>query len=139
MGFRYRKSINLGGGARISLSKSGIGASMGAKGFRVTKKAGGGIRTTASIPGTGISYVSESGKRTAAAQSAAGAPNYRFFSFMLRALSIPLIGLGALIALIEPSAGLLSIAGGAACWMAATHYKKLHKQGQAQIKAIGNL
>ena len=26
MGFRYRKSINLGGGFRINLSKSGIGA-----------------------------------------------------------------------------------------------------------------
>lgn len=127
MGIRIRKSINLGGGARLNISKSGIGASVGAKGFRVTKKAGGGIRTTASIPGTGISYVSESGKKTAAAQSAAGAPSYRFFSFMLRALSIPLIGLGALIALAEPSIGLLSVAGGAVCWMAATHYKKKYK------------
>lgn len=27
MGFRYRKSINLGGGFRINLSKSGIGYS----------------------------------------------------------------------------------------------------------------
>ncbi len=32
MGFRYRKSINLGGGFRINLSKSGIGYSWGVKG-----------------------------------------------------------------------------------------------------------
>lgn len=57
MGFRYRKSINLGGGFRVNLSKSGVGYSFGGKGFRYTKKAGGGIRTTASIPGTGLSYV----------------------------------------------------------------------------------
>ena len=37
MGFRYRKSINLGGGFRINLSKSGIGYSWGVRGYRVTK------------------------------------------------------------------------------------------------------
>jgi len=59
MGLRFRKSINLGGGARLNISKSGIGYSMGTKGFRATKTSRGSIRTTASIPGTGISYVSE--------------------------------------------------------------------------------
>lgn len=39
MGFRFRKSINLGKGFRINLSKSGIGYSVGGKGFRLTKKA----------------------------------------------------------------------------------------------------
>ena len=47
----------------MTFSKSGIGGSVGVKGFRVTKKAGGGIRTTASIPGTGISYVSDFGSK----------------------------------------------------------------------------
>lgn len=61
MGLRYRKSINLGGGFRINLSKSGVGYSWGTKGFRVGKTASGRTRTTYSIPGTGISYVSESG------------------------------------------------------------------------------
>ena len=60
MGFRFRKSINLGGGARLNFSKSGIGFSFGTKGARVTKKAGGGTRTTLSVPGTGISYVEDS-------------------------------------------------------------------------------
>lgn len=65
MGFRFRKSINLGG-LRINLSKSGVGYSVGGKGFRFTKKAGGGTRTTTSIPSTGISHVTEtsSPKRT---------------------------------------------------------------------------
>ncbi|QNU65895.1 DUF4236 domain-containing protein [Ruminiclostridium herbifermentans] len=62
MGFRYRKSINLGGGFRVNLSKSGVGYSWGTKGYRVTKKAGGGTRKTYSIPGTGLSWTSDSGK-----------------------------------------------------------------------------
>ena len=62
MGFRFRKSINLGGGFRINLSKSGVGYSWGVKGYRVTKTPKGRLRTTASIPGTGISYVNEIGK-----------------------------------------------------------------------------
>lgn len=39
MGFRFRKSINLGGGFRINLSKSGIGYSFGVPGLRYTKSA----------------------------------------------------------------------------------------------------
>ncbi|MBR2526159.1 DUF4236 domain-containing protein [bacterium] len=60
MGFRFRKSINLGGGFRINLSKSGIGYSFGTKGMRWTKLCNGRNRSTYSIPGTGIAYISES-------------------------------------------------------------------------------
>ena len=59
MGFRYRKSIHLGGGFRVNISKSGIGYSWGVKGYRVTKTARGTTRRTVSIPGTGISFVDE--------------------------------------------------------------------------------
>lgn len=71
MGWRYRKSINLGGGFRVNLSKSGIGYSWGVKGYRITKTADGRTRHTASIPGTGISYVEEHGKKRPAASSSA--------------------------------------------------------------------
>ncbi|MGN0961714.1 MAG: DUF4236 domain-containing protein, partial [Christensenellales bacterium] len=55
MGWRFRKSINLGG-FRINFSKTGIGYSFGDAGLRYTKKANGGNRITSSIRGTGISY-----------------------------------------------------------------------------------
>ena len=61
MGIRFRKSINLGSGFRINLSKSGIGYSWGGKGFRYTKTARGSNRSTYSSPGTGIAYIEESG------------------------------------------------------------------------------
>jgi hypothetical protein len=63
MGFRFRRSINLGGGFKINLSKSGIGYSWGTKGYRISRTARGTTRRTYSIPGTGISYVDESGSR----------------------------------------------------------------------------
>lgn len=63
MGLRLRKSINIGGGFRVNISKSGIGYSWGIPGYRITKTATGRTRTTASIPGTGISYVHERHKK----------------------------------------------------------------------------
>lgn len=76
MGFRFRKSINLGGGFRVNLSKSGVGYSWGTKGLRVTKTAKGKGRVTASIPGTGISYVAENSfkKKVAQKQETSQAP-----------------------------------------------------------------
>lgn len=76
MGFRYRKSINLGGGFKINLSKSGIGYSWGTKGFRVSKTARGTTRRTYSIPGTGISYVDETGSRSGN-RNRSGGNNFR--------------------------------------------------------------
>jgi len=59
MGLRFRKGINIGGGFRINLSKTGFGYSWGIPGARFTKTATGRNRATLSIPGTGISYVKD--------------------------------------------------------------------------------
>lgn len=77
MGFRYRKSINLGGGFRINLSKSGVGYSWGTKGYRITKTAKGKIRSTTSIPGMGISYTKEYGGRK---QNSVPDENYNYYN-----------------------------------------------------------
>lgn len=63
MGYRFRKSINLGGGFRINLSKSGIGYSWGVPGMRYTKLANERERYTYSIPGTGTSYVEDTSSK----------------------------------------------------------------------------
>ena len=57
MGFRFRKSFKAGP-FRATLSKSGISTSVGVKGARFTNRADGKKQTTATIPGTGISFVS---------------------------------------------------------------------------------
>ena len=55
MGFYYRKSVNLGP-FRVNLSKSGLGYSVGGRGFRVGTTSRGRKYTNFSIPGTGIGY-----------------------------------------------------------------------------------
>ena len=59
MGLRFRKSKKVGP-FRVNISQKGVGWSVGVPGLRYTKKAGGGSRVTASVPGTGLSYVKES-------------------------------------------------------------------------------
>ena len=61
MGFRFRKSVNVGP-LRVNASKSGLGWSVGIPGARYTKMANGRSRATASIPGTGLSWVEETKK-----------------------------------------------------------------------------
>lgn len=72
MGFRFRKSVNFGP-LRINASKSGVGWSAGVLGFRYTKKSNGGTRTTVSAPGTGMSYVKETGARKGRTVNTGGA------------------------------------------------------------------
>lgn len=132
MGMRFRKSINLGGGARLNFSKSGIGASVGGKGFRVTKKAGGGTRTTISAPGTGISYTEDSRRSgEAGAKSAVSAvpasPNYLLFWILWRVLSTIMIAASLLLMIVEPWIGLVALALGALEWKLGSSYKRKHK------------
>lgn len=57
MGLRFRKSITLFPGVRLNLSKSGVGVSAGVPGLRGSINTSGRATATASIPGTGLSYV----------------------------------------------------------------------------------
>ena len=83
MGFRIRKSWGAGP-FRFNLSKSGIGGSIGVKGARLTRTANGRTRSTLSIPGSGISYVTESsGKRRKKSKAAPNEAelNDKFFGY----------------------------------------------------------
>lgn len=55
MGFRFRKTVNLGKGVRFNISKSGVSTSIGPRGSSISfgKR---GTYANLGIPGTGISY-----------------------------------------------------------------------------------
>ena len=55
MAIRFRKSIKLMPGVRVSLSKSGISGSLGVNGARVSVNSKGQVRGTAGLNGTGLS------------------------------------------------------------------------------------
>lgn len=61
MGMRFRKSASLGGGTKLNISKSGLGISSGVGNVRKSVNSSGRTRTTASAPGTGISFTKERG------------------------------------------------------------------------------
>jgi hypothetical protein len=61
MGWSWRKSVNFGP-FRVSLSKSGVGYSIGGGGFRTGVRPNGRRYTRVSIPGTGIYHTSTPGR-----------------------------------------------------------------------------
>jgi tetratricopeptide (TPR) repeat protein len=60
VGFRLYKSVSLGKGVRLNLSKTGVGISAGIPGLRYSVHSSGRRTKTASLPGTGISYRQDS-------------------------------------------------------------------------------
>ena len=56
MGMKFRKSVKLGCGVRINFSSSGIGYSIGTKGFRTTISPHRRVTSRITIPGTGLYY-----------------------------------------------------------------------------------
>ena len=61
MGMRFRRSIGLGPGVRLNLSKTGIGISAGVKGARYSVHSSGRETTSARLPGTGVYYMKQTG------------------------------------------------------------------------------
>ena len=65
MGFRFRKSKQILPGVKLNFSSKSVGVSLGGKHARVSLNSSGRKTYSASIPGTGISYVKTSkGKQT---------------------------------------------------------------------------
>lgn len=56
MSFRYRKSISLGMGTRLNISKTGIGISGGIPGARTSVHSSGRRTTSVGVPGTGMYF-----------------------------------------------------------------------------------
>jgi len=58
MGFTYRKSVSIGP-FRVNVGRSGVGYSVGGKGFRTGVSSQGKRYSTFSVPGTGLGYRTE--------------------------------------------------------------------------------
>lgn len=134
MGLRFRKSFKVGP-FRTTISKSGISTSIGGKGARVTKTANGRTKTTLSIPGTGISHVSESSssknKRVNATTSKISAPsniNMGVVHVLLMFIGILMVALGVFLMLALPIVGIVAIGIGVIEIIVSKRIKKKMKQ-----------
>jgi hypothetical protein len=63
MGFRFRRVFPIFGGARVNLSKRGVGASWGIPGFRFGVAADGRRYLWIGVPGSGFYYVKYFGRK----------------------------------------------------------------------------
>lgn len=79
MGFRMRKSFKVMPGVRMTVTPRGVSSSVGSKYARVSAHSSGRVTKSASLPGTGVSYVKTSGgkRRSASATSRPTAPTQR--------------------------------------------------------------
>lgn len=59
-GIRFRRSLKIAPGIRLSVSKTGLGLSAGVRGARYSLHSSGRRTTSLGIPGTGLSYVESS-------------------------------------------------------------------------------
>jgi tetratricopeptide (TPR) repeat protein len=64
MGFRLYKSVKLGKGVRLNLSKTGVGISAGVPGARYSVHSSGRTTRTVGVPGTGVSYRSSTSSKS---------------------------------------------------------------------------
>lgn len=69
MGFRFRKSKKILPGVRLNFSNKSVGVSLGGKRARVSVSSSGRKTYSASIPGTGISYVKTSSEKHTSGQN----------------------------------------------------------------------
>ena len=103
MGFRFRKSVKIAPGVRLNFNKNSTSVSIGGKGGRYTVNSNGRKTISASIPGTGVSYVETVGGSTAKgrARKAYSPRTYKVCGVLL----IVLAALAFLIGLISITVG----------------------------------
>lgn len=66
MGLRFRKSVTIAPGVKLNFGKTGASISVGTKGLHANLHTSGKLTGTASLPGTGISYVKSTNVKKAA-------------------------------------------------------------------------
>lgn len=110
MGIRFRKSMKIAPGVRMNIGKKSVGVSVGGKGARYSVSSSGRTTTSASIPGTGLSYVSTSSSKK---RSTSAGPIQASPSRGARVGGIVMLVLAGLALLI----GLLSISVGGAVFL----------------------
>jgi tetratricopeptide (TPR) repeat protein len=101
MGIRFRRSIKIAPGVRLTVSKTGIGISAGVRGAHYSVHSSGRRTTSFGVPGTGISYVSTSyggnttGRRSTRSETSATAATPAYASGAQAAAILPKAGLFA--------------------------------------------
>src|SRR5665213_4060288 len=69
MGLRFSRRVKLLPGVRLNFGKTGVSTSIGRRGAWLTFGGRGGTRATVGLPGTGLSYTTQLGKKAPGPQT----------------------------------------------------------------------
>ena len=104
MGWRFRKSVKILPGVRLNFGKGGFtSTTLGGRWFK-TNVGGRGVKHTLSVPGTGVSYQTDTGHAAPAVREAGSRPDGGRWLLVLLAVLLALvllavIGVGILVVL----------------------------------------
>ena len=91
MGWRFRKSVRILPGVRLNFGKGGLTSStIGGRWFK-TNVGGRGVKHTVSVPGTGVSYQTDTGPAAPATRRTGSRPNGGSWLLVLLAVLLALI------------------------------------------------
>ena len=128
MGFRFRKTIGLGKGLRLNLSKSGVSFSAGRPGATINVGSRG-ASGTVGLPGTGLSYRAHHGGGRTASGSIYGANQAPSHRVLLGCFGIMIGTIGLLLIFAQVfGAGLVSLGIGT---LMVVGYARLVQKGEA--------
>jgi hypothetical protein len=109
VGWRFRKSVKILPGVRLNFGKGGFtSTTIGGRWFK-TNVGGRGVRHTVSVPGTGVSYQTDTDRaarvtRATDSRSNGGRRLLVLLAVLLALVLLALIGVGILVVLTRPSA-----------------------------------
>jgi hypothetical protein len=114
VGWRFRKSVRILPGVRLNFGEGGFtSTTLGGRWFK-TNVGGRGVKHTLSVPGTGVSYQTDTGRggasdrdpreRQSASRSNSRSPLLILLVVLLALLLLAVIGVGVLVVLTLPSA-----------------------------------
>ncbi|HEX8187430.1 MAG TPA: DUF4236 domain-containing protein [Pyrinomonadaceae bacterium] len=104
MGWRFRKSVRILPGVRLNFGKGGFtSATLGGRWLK-TNVGGRGVRHTVGVPGTGVSYQTDTGRAAPAERESGSRPSSGsrllvLLAALLALILLAIIGVGILVVL----------------------------------------
>ena len=104
MGWRFRKSVKILPGVRLNFGKGGFTSTTLGGRWLKTNVGGRGVRHTVSVPGTGVSYQTDTGRAAPAGRASGSRPDSGsrllvLLAVLLALILLAIIGVGILVVL----------------------------------------
>lgn len=128
MAMRFRRSVKVAPGVKVNLNKKSMGVTVGTKGAHYSVNSSGTKTSSVGIPGTGVSYVNSSGKKSQNSGGSAEAPlwpKYTYIILLILAILLAIFSIALLF--VAPVFGVIMLIITAICLINSIHGLRRHK------------